>query len=104
MEIQPLSQLKAKNLRNRTASNFLSALSKDSVSILITTKIALPRRSWLRLAMEDPDPPLDTPEGFWGLKTWMFEGPKSIGSLWVPKKFINVQEFRERVSGMTSKT
>ena len=28
----------------------------------------LPKRSWLRLPVEDPDPPLDTPEGFWGLK------------------------------------
>ena len=31
----------------------------------------------LGLPMEDPDPPLDTPEGFWGLKTWL-EGPKQI--------------------------
>ena len=36
----------------------------------------------LGFPMEDPDPPLDTSEGFWGLKTWRFEGPKSIGSVW----------------------
>ena len=31
-----------------------------------------------------PDPEaLDTPEVFGGLKTWLFEGPKYIGSLWV---------------------
>ena len=28
--------------------------------------------------MEDPTPPLDTPEVFGGLKTWLFEGPKYI--------------------------
>ena len=37
----------------------------------------------LGLSMEDPTPPLDTPEGSWGLKTRKVEGPKSIGSLWV---------------------
>ena len=36
----------------------------------------------LGLPMEDPDPPLDTPEVFWGVKTWLFEGPASIGSVW----------------------
>ena len=30
----------------------------------------------LGLPIEDPDSPLDTPEGFWRLKTWLFEGPK----------------------------
>ena len=44
----------------------------------------LPKGSWLRLPMQDLDPPLDTPE-VCGTRsqTWMFEGPKSIGSLWV---------------------
>ena len=32
--------------------------------------------------MEDPTPPLDTPEVFGGLKTRLFEGPKLIGSVW----------------------
>ena len=40
-----------------------------------------PRGSRLRLSMEDPSP-LDTPEVVGGLKTRLFEGPKSIGSLW----------------------
>ena len=35
--------------------------------------------------MEDPTPPLDTLEVFGGLKAWLFEGPKHIGSLWVPE-------------------
>ena len=35
------------------------------------------------ISMEDPTHPLDTPEVFGGLKTWLFEGPKYIGSLWV---------------------
>ena len=29
----------------------------------------------LGLSMEDPTPPLDTPEVFGGLKAWLFEGP-----------------------------
>ena len=33
--------------------------------------------------MEDPTPPLETLEMVGGLKTKLFEGPKSIGSLWV---------------------
>ena len=36
----------------------------------------LPTQTLLGLPMEDPDLPFDTPEGFWGLKTWLFEGPK----------------------------
>ena len=32
--------------------------------------------------MEDPTPPLDTPEVVGGLKARVFEGTKSIGSLW----------------------
>ena len=28
--------------------------------------------------MEDPTPPLDTPEVFGGVKTWLLEGPKYI--------------------------
>ena len=36
----------------------------------------------LGLSTEDPTPPLDTPEAVGGLKTRLFEGPKSIGSLW----------------------
>ena len=47
-------------------------------------KLALPRGSW-ELSMEDPTTPLDTPEVVGGLKTRLFEGPKSIGSLWVRK-------------------
>ena len=35
--------------------------------------------------MEDPTFPLDTPEVFGGLKTWLFEGPEYIGSFWVLK-------------------
>ena len=35
----------------------------------------------LGLSMEDPTPPLDIPEVVRGLKTWLFEGPKCIGSL-----------------------
>ena len=33
-------------------------------------------------ATPDPDPSIRHPAGVWGLKTWLFEGPKSIGSLW----------------------
>ena len=40
----------------------------------------------LGLSMEDPTPPLDTPEVVGGIKTWLFEGPKSIGSFWVRKR------------------
>ena len=40
----------------------------------------------LGLSTEDPAPPLDTPEAVGGLKTRLFEGPKSIGSLWVVTK------------------
>ena len=35
--------------------------------------------------MQDPTPPLDTPEVLRGLKAWLFEGPKYIGSLWAGK-------------------
>ena len=41
----------------------------------------------LGLSMEDPTPPLDTPEVVGGLKTRLFEGPKSLGSLWVEPGF-----------------
>ena len=48
--------------------------------------LTLPRGSdRLRLSMEDPGPPLDTPKVVRGPKTWLFEGLKSIGSLWVEK-------------------
>ena len=40
----------------------------------------------LGLSMEDPTTPLDTPEVVGGLKTRLFEGPKSTGSLWVVRK------------------
>ena len=43
----------------------------------------------LGLSMEDPTPPLDTPEVFGGLKTRLFEGPKLIGSVWVGKSIIS---------------
>ena len=39
----------------------------------------------LGLSMEDPTPTLHTLEVVGGLKTRLFEGPKSIGSLWVFK-------------------
>ena len=42
-----------------------------------------PTQTLLGPPMEDSDPPLDISKGFWGLKTWPFEGPKSIGSVWV---------------------
>ena len=35
----------------------------------------------LGLPMEDPDPALEISEGFWGLKTWKFESPKSFPEL-----------------------
>ena len=55
---------------------------RNRFSFFVARFISLPRGSWLRLSMEDLTP-LDTPEVFGGLKTWLFEGPKYVGSLWV---------------------
>ena len=59
--------------------------------------------------MEDPTPPLDTAEVFRGLKTWLFEGPKSIGSLWAlkwskPPKKAQSPATQQVRSGCPSKT
>ena len=35
-----------------------------------------------------PDPSIRHPGGVAGLKTWLFEGPKSIGSVWVASPFL----------------
>ena len=37
-------------------------------------------QTFLGLPMEDPDPPLDTPEGFWGLKTWPWKAQNLSGA------------------------
>ena len=51
------------------------------------------------LPMEDTDPPFNTPEGFWGLKTWPFEGPKSIGSIWEARLLLCLGRVLVAVSG-----
>ena len=35
-------------------------------------------KNLLNLSIQDPTPPLDAPEVVGDLKTWLFEGPKSI--------------------------
>ena len=53
------------------------------------------------LSLDDPAPPLDTPEVVGGLKTRLFDGPKSIGSLWV-QCFISLQADLEGLAGLRS--
>ena len=52
-----------------------------------------PEASWLRLSMEDPTPPLDTPKVVGGLEARLFEGPKSIRSLWAEQVSLSVLGF-----------
>ena len=58
-------------------------------------KNQLPRCSWLRLSMEDPIPALDTPEVVGVSKHRLFEGPTTIGSLWVGSKLDTPKTSRE---------
>ena len=44
-------------------------------------------QSLLGLSMEDPDPSVGPPAGFGSLKTWLCEGSRYIGSVWV-RRFV----------------
>ena len=60
----------------------------------------MPRRSWLRLPMEDPDPPLEVSEGFFGVSKPGCRPPnKSNWSVRDPSKALGDLEPGRQVSG-----
>ena len=61
---------------NATPKSEAKPQEKRQTQILVSQRL-------LGLSMKDPTPPIHTPEVVGGLKTRLFEGPKSIGSLWV---------------------